>query len=362
MTQTPRVRLATCSSRPTARQVRGGRGGHQAARAVAEQVRAIAARDVQHGIERLDHRVGVRVQAPVALLRARVAPGDREHLLAALDQVLDVASSRREIHDVELVDHRRHEEDRDLPHLRGRRLVVDELEPLVAEHDGSRAQGEVAADGELADVDVGGQAGRLPHVVGELARAAHEAPPARVDRSLEHRGIDERSVGGRQRVDDVLGDEVQLAVIGPVELGIVDEPAHRVVHGEVGLQQPVVDPALRPGGVDEPAVAARRLQLRAAGDDLRELPGQRGAAPDHPPGMAGEPRHEAEGLPAWQEALTSAESGLREQQVERRAGGRVRVLILVEGVTARLARLRCRVGHDLSFADRSSARTTNRPP
>ena len=199
---------------------------------------------------------------------------------------------------------------------------MDELEALVAEDDGSRGQGEVAADGELADVDVGGQAGRLPHVVGELASAAHEAPPARVDRSLEDRGIDERSVGGRQRVDDVLGDEVQLAVIGPVELGIVDDPAHRAVHGQVGLQQPVVDPALRPGGVDEPAVAVLRLQLRAAGNDLRELPGQRGAAPDHPPRMAGEPRHEAEGLPAWQEALTSAESGLREQQVERRAGGR----------------------------------------
>jgi hypothetical protein len=151
---------------------------------------------------------------------------------------------------------------------------VDELEPLVAEDDGSRAQGEVAADGELADVDVGGQAWRLPHVVGELARAAHEAPPARVDRSLEHRGVDERSVGGRQRVDDVLGDEVQLAVIGPVKLGIVDEPVHRAVQSQVGLQQPVMDPAVRPGGVEEPAITVRRLQLRTAGDDLRDLPGQ----------------------------------------------------------------------------------------
>ena len=238
------------------------------------------------------------------------------------DQVLDVAAPRREVHDVELVDHRRHEEDRDLPHLRGRRLVLDELEALVAQHDGSRGQAEVAADGELADVDVGGQARRLPHVPGELPRAAHEVPPARVDRSLEHLGIDERSVGGRQRVDDVLGDEAQLAVIGPVELGIVDDPVHRLVHGQVGLQQPAVDPAVGPGGVEEPAVAARGLELRAAGDDLRELPGQRGAAPDHPPGTTGEPRHEPEGLPARQEALPGAESGLRQQQVQRRAGGR----------------------------------------
>ena len=217
-------------------QMRDGRGGHQAARAVAEDVRAIAARDVQHRVERLEHRVGVRVQAPAAMLRARVAPGDREDLLPALDQVLDMAAPRREVRDVELVDHRRYEQDRDRPHLRGRRLVLDELEALVAEHDGSRAQAEVAADGELADVDVGGQARRLAHVPGELPRAAHEVPTARVDRSLEHLGIDERSVGGRQRVDDALGDEAQLAVVGPVELGIVDDPVHRLVHGQVGLQ------------------------------------------------------------------------------------------------------------------------------
>ena len=113
-------------------QMRDGRGHQHAARAVAEDVRAIAARDVQHRVERLEHGVGVRVQAPVAMLSARVAPGDREDLLPALDQMLDLAPPGREVHDVELVDHRRHEEDRNLPHLRARRLVLDELEALVA--------------------------------------------------------------------------------------------------------------------------------------------------------------------------------------------------------------------------------------
>jgi hypothetical protein len=94
-----------------------------------------------------------------------------------------------------------------------------------------------------------------------VPRAAHEAQPTRVDRSLEHRGIHERSVGRRQSIDDVLGDETQLAVVGPVELGIADDPVHRVVHGQVGLQQPAVDPAVDPGGVEEPAVAARGLEL-----------------------------------------------------------------------------------------------------
>ena len=272
-----------------------------------------------------------------------------------------MAAPRREVHDVELVDHRRHEEDRNLPHLRGRRLVLDELEALVAEHDGSRGQGEVAADGELADVDVGGQARRLPHVPSELPRPAHEVPPARVDRSLEHLGIDERSVGGRQRVDDVLRDEAQLAVIGPVELGIADDPVHRLVHGQIGLQQPAVDPAGGPCGVEEPAVAARGLELRAAGDDLRELPGQRGAATDHPPRTAGKPRHEPEGLPARQEALPRAESGLRQQQVQRRAGGRRRVLGLRDAGAGRVPHRRCCVGHDLPLGGWTAARG-RRPP
>ena len=114
MTHTPRVRLATCSSRSTAARCEAPRR-HHTARAVAEDVSAIGARDVQHCLERLDHRGGVRVQAPVTMLRARVAPGDREDLLATPDQVLDVTAPRREVQDVELVDHRRYEEDRGPP-------------------------------------------------------------------------------------------------------------------------------------------------------------------------------------------------------------------------------------------------------
>ena len=302
--------------------------------------------DVQHRVERLAHRVGVRVQAPVAMLGARVAPGDREDLLALRHQVLDVTAARGEIHDVELVDHRRDEEDRNLSHLRGRRLVLDELEALVAEDDGARGQADIAPDDELAHVDIGGQARRLPHVPGELPRAAYEVPPAGVDRSLEHLGIDERSVRGRQGVDDVLGDEPNLAVIRPVELGIADDRVDGLVDGEIGLQQPAVEPARGPGGVEEPAVAARELQVRATGDDLGELPGQRGAATDDAPRTAGKPGHEPDGLPARQEAFPRVESGLRQQQVQRGAGDRRRAFGLRAGAVRVPHRRRC-VGHDL---------------
>jgi hypothetical protein len=122
-----------------------------------------------------------------------------------------------------------------------------------------RAQPQVAADGELTDVDVGGQTRRLPDVPGEQPRPADKVAPAGVDRLLEHLRIDERGVGGRQRVDDVLRDEAQLAVIRPFELGIADDSVHCRVHGQIGLQQAAVEPAGRPCRIAEPAVAARKL-------------------------------------------------------------------------------------------------------
>ena len=80
---------------------------HDAARAQAQHVRAVGARDRLDRVERLEHRAGVGVEVPVGVALVRVAPGDREHLLALLDRVLDHAAARREVGDVVLVDHRR---------------------------------------------------------------------------------------------------------------------------------------------------------------------------------------------------------------------------------------------------------------
>ena len=335
MTQTPRVTLATSSSRPTAARSRWSQRPPDRPRRSREGARGRCARDVEHRLERLEHRAGVGVQAPVAMLCKRVAPADREDLLPTLDQVLDVAAPGGEIGDIELVDHRRYEEDRDLPYLRGRRAVLDELEALVAENDRSRGPGQVDPDRELRDVDVGGQAGRLPDVPGEVPRATDEVPPAGVDHRLQHLGVEERSVCGRQRVDDGLRDEAKLGIVGPLEFGIVDGRVHRLVDGQVRLQQPSVDPAPGPGGIEEPAVTVRRLELRAAVEDPRELAGQRGAAPDRPAGTAREPRREPKSLAARQKALPSAQPGLRQQQVQCRAPDRRRVLVLLAAGSTR---------------------------
>ena len=121
------------------RQVRDDGGEHDAARAQAHHVRRVGARDRLDGVERLEHRARVGVEVPVGVALGRVAPGDREHLLAVLDRVLHHAAARRQVGDVVLVDHRRREQQRPLAHLRGLRLVLDELEHRRAQHDRARA-------------------------------------------------------------------------------------------------------------------------------------------------------------------------------------------------------------------------------
>ncbi len=91
--------------------------------------------DLGHRVARLEHRARVGVEVEVALLGARVAPGDQEHLLPGGDEVLDEAASGGDVEDVEAVDRRRHEQQRDLEHLLGARPIVDQLEDVGPQHD-----------------------------------------------------------------------------------------------------------------------------------------------------------------------------------------------------------------------------------
>src|SRR5215471_18934623 len=76
------------------------------------------AADLPGGVDRLIDRVLILGEAPMVVLRPRVAPDDREYRESLLDEVLEHAASRREVEGVVLVDDRRHDEDRLLAHLR----------------------------------------------------------------------------------------------------------------------------------------------------------------------------------------------------------------------------------------------------
>jgi hypothetical protein len=78
--------------------------------------------------------------------------------------------------------------------------------------------------------------------------------------------------GGGQRIDEVVGDEVRLAIVGPIELRVVDQALDGLTRGQVGLQQPAEERVLRPSWIAEAGVAAVGLALGAADRDPRELP------------------------------------------------------------------------------------------
>jgi hypothetical protein len=169
------------------------------------------------------------------LERLGIAPGDHEHLLALGEQVLDEASPRGEVEDVELVDRRRDDEQRDLADLRAARLVVDELEDLVAQDHRAGSDRQVLADRERRRVDAGGQARRGREVADELARPARQSGASVVDEVLEHRRVRPREVGGRQRVEDVGCGEAGSALGAPVGFGIGDQAVDGAARREVGL-------------------------------------------------------------------------------------------------------------------------------
>ena len=156
----------------------GEHAHERAARAVAREVHALGAGDRAHGVDRLERAVRVGVQPPVAVLGVRVAPGEREHLLALAHQVLDHAALGREVDEVVLVDHRRHDQQRLLAHRRRLRRVPDQLEQLGAHDDRAGRGRDVDADLEPRRVDARRQPRRRGHVAGEVARAAHEVGAA----------------------------------------------------------------------------------------------------------------------------------------------------------------------------------------
>ena len=165
-------------------------------------------------------RAAVAVQIPVPVPGVRVAPADREHLMALADQVLGHAAAGREVGDVVLVDHRRDDQHRVLVDLLGRRRVLDQLEHLGAEDHRARRDGQIAAHLECARLDHRRDARRLRHVRSQCPEPAQRAQAAGVHQRLDCGRVQQRIVARRCRSDQVGQDEPQPLVIPPVELGV----------------------------------------------------------------------------------------------------------------------------------------------
>jgi len=141
---------------PLGGQVADDAGADDPARAGSCEMDARLPRDRSDRVARLEHRLRVRVEIEVALLGARVAPGDHEHLLALLHEPLGHAAAGSEVEHVVLVDRRRREQQRHLTHPVGLRRVLDQLEDVGSQHDRAGSERQVLTDRELACVDRGG--------------------------------------------------------------------------------------------------------------------------------------------------------------------------------------------------------------
>ena len=247
----------------------------------------------------------------------RVAPADREHLVALADQVLGHAAAGREVGDVELVDHRRHDEHRVLVDLLGGRGVLDQLEHLGTEDHRARRDGQVAADLEGTRLDHGRHPWRFGQVREQGAKAAERAEPARVDQRLDGGRVQQRVVAGRGGRDEVRQHEPQPLVVAPVQLGASHQPGRRLSGCQIGLEDTLEHGILAPGRVGEPAILALRCQLGRAGHDLGQLPGQRGGMLAHDPRPLGQVRRKPQNGSIRAESPQHAEGAVGEQHVER---------------------------------------------
>ena len=88
------------------------------------------------------------------------------------------------------------------------------------------------------------------------------------------RRVRPRPVGRRERLDQVDRDQPQPVVVGRVELGGVEQLVDRDRERRVPLREPLEDRVALPRAVGVAAVAARGLDRRAAGGDLRGVAGE----------------------------------------------------------------------------------------
>lgn len=301
------------------RQVGHRQAADDATGAQAQQVTAIASGDLLHRLQRGKDRPDVGVQIPPAVLGVRVAPGDREDLHAGVQQVLDRAAARRQVGDVELVDHGWDQQQRDLADRLGARSVVDQLEDLGTQDHRTLAHGDVAADGEAGPVDHRRDAGLGAHVLGELLQAARVAAPTGVQPDLERRRVEQRIVARRGGVDEHLHDETHPLLAAPVQVRALDEVLQRATADEVGLADPSQQRVSGPGRVGEAPVALGRLDLRATHRNPAQLPYDTRLGLDRHQRPPGQLRRQLHPRLAREQPPDRAQRRVREHHVQRRA-------------------------------------------
>ena len=242
-----------------------------AARTGAEDVEIGRPGDLAGGIARFAERLDVGVEAPLRILPGRIAPAHAVGLHTLVERRAHEAVLRRQVEHVELVDLRRHDHERPAMNMGRRRCVLDELEHVVAEHDGPRRRREVFANGERTRIDLFRQPAAARNVVDEVGKAAQHARSLRRGELAQRGGVAGQRIGGRERVDQKRRRESGALRVQRVHVRVVDATVERGAERHVGLQKPLVPRVVGPRGVGEAAIAGRGRQRGTSGQDAREV-------------------------------------------------------------------------------------------
>ena len=160
----------------------------------------VGAGDRAHGVDRLERAVRVRVQPPVRCSASGLRQESANTCWPCAHQVLDHAALRREVDEVVLVDHRRHDQQRLLAHRRvcGAYRISSNSSVRMTTAPGVAAMSTPTSNASASTL--GGQPRRRGHVAGEVARAAHEVGAALLDRRAQRDRVGQQVVARRERV------------------------------------------------------------------------------------------------------------------------------------------------------------------
>jgi hypothetical protein len=254
------------SSKSIAARVHHGqrRGDDGAAHAEPQRIDLVHAADLARHVDRGDRpERQVVVPGHLRLGLVRVLPRDHEDRVPLLHRVADERVLRLQVEDVELVDARRHHDERPLVDLGCQRLVLDQLHQRVFVHHRALAGGDVAShfEGRL----VGLRDLAFLQVAEQVVDAALQALAAAFQERLLGSGIEGEKVGRRRGLDPLV-DRVPDALLGAlVRLHRLGHAAHEIGIEQVGARQH------RRGGVLLPGRVGKARILDGFGDPVRML-------------------------------------------------------------------------------------------
>ena len=280
-------------------------------------MRAIALGDLLDGVQCVQDRLAVGVETPILLFRSGIAPRDREDLDALAQKVLDHAAPWRDVHDVELVDHRRHHQQRRREDLVGLRGVLDQLEFLASEDHRTCGGGDVLAQRERVGLHHRRHPRRRHHVLDEVAQPPNRAESTGVDERLPSQRVQHRVVGRCEPFGEEIQHESNPLGVTPVEVRVRKQLIHSVVRRQIGLHRAVEQRIAPPCRICESLVALRRGQLRTAFGNGDQFPTERRCARRHRAGLLGEVEREAAPRHVRQHPVRHAHRRTRQQQIKR---------------------------------------------